>query len=30
MGSDHDISVLNSLITTTIDSANGFERPRVL
>ena len=23
---DHDISVLNSLITTTIDSANGFER----
>jgi uncharacterized protein (TIGR02284 family) len=26
MGSDHDINVLNSLITTTIDSANGFER----
>jgi uncharacterized protein (TIGR02284 family) len=26
MASDHDISVLNSLITTTIDSANGFER----
>lgn len=25
-GSDHDISVVNSLITTTIDSANGFER----
>jgi uncharacterized protein (TIGR02284 family) len=23
---DHDIQVLNSLITTTIDSANGFER----
>lgn len=23
---DHDIKVLNSLITTTIDSANGFER----
>lgn len=23
---DHDITVLNSLITTTIDSANGFER----
>lgn len=23
---DHDISVLNSLITTTIDSADGFER----
>jgi uncharacterized protein (TIGR02284 family) len=23
--SDHDVSVLNSLITTTIDSANGFE-----
>lgn len=22
---DHDVSVLNSLITTTIDSANGFE-----
>ena len=26
MGNDHDISILNSLITTTIDSANGFER----
>ena len=26
MGYDHDITVLNSLITTTIDSANGFER----
>ena len=26
MANDHDISVLNSLITTTIDSANGFER----
>ena len=26
MGNDHDITVLNSLITTTIDSANGFER----
>ena len=26
MGRDHDINVLNSLITTTIDSANGFER----
>ena len=26
MGRDHDISVLNSLITTTIDSADGFER----
>lgn len=24
-GNDHDVSVLNSLITTTIDSANGFE-----
>ena len=24
--SEHDISVVNSLITTTIDSANGFER----
>jgi uncharacterized protein (TIGR02284 family) len=24
--SSHDITVLNSLITTTIDSANGFER----
>ena len=23
---EHDVSVLNSLITTTIDSANGFER----
>jgi uncharacterized protein (TIGR02284 family) len=23
---DHDIKVLNSLITTTIDSANGYER----
>jgi len=23
---EHDISVVNSLITTTIDSANGFER----
>lgn len=23
---EHDISVINSLITTTIDSANGFER----
>lgn len=23
---DHDVKVLNSLITTTIDSANGFER----
>jgi hypothetical protein len=23
---DHDIKVLNSLITTTIDSANGFEQ----
>lgn len=23
---DHDISVINSLITTTIDSADGFER----
>ena len=23
---EHDISVLNTLITTTIDSANGFER----
>jgi uncharacterized protein (TIGR02284 family) len=23
---DHDIQILNSLITTTIDSANGFER----
>lgn len=26
MAQDHDIAVLNSLITTTIDSANGFER----
>ena len=26
MTSDHDLSVLNSLITTTIDSADGFER----
>ena len=26
MGNDHDITVLNTLITTTIDSANGFER----
>jgi uncharacterized protein (TIGR02284 family) len=26
MTTDHDISVLNSLITTTIDSADGFER----
>lgn len=26
MNHDHDISVLNSLVTTTIDSANGFER----
>lgn len=26
MGSGHDIKVLNSLITTTIDSALGFER----
>jgi uncharacterized protein (TIGR02284 family) len=25
MPTEHDISVLNSLITTTIDSANGFE-----
>lgn len=25
-GREHDVSVLNSLITTTIDSANGFER----
>ncbi|TFI57051.1 PA2169 family four-helix-bundle protein [Sphingomonas parva] len=24
-GNDHDVSVLNTLITTTIDSANGFE-----
>ncbi len=26
MANEHDINVLNSLITTTIDSANGFER----
>lgn len=26
MAQDHDIAVLNSLITTTIDSADGFER----
>lgn len=26
MTSDHDVSVLNGLITTTIDSADGFER----
>jgi len=26
MTSDHEISVLNNLITTTIDSADGFER----
>ena len=26
MANEHDITVLNSLITTTIDSANGFER----
>lgn len=26
MAHDHDISVLNNLITTTIDSANGFEK----
>ena len=26
MANEHDIAVLNSLITTTIDSANGFER----
>jgi uncharacterized protein (TIGR02284 family) len=26
MANDHDISIVNSLITTTIDSANGFER----
>ena len=26
MTNEHDIAVLNSLITTTIDSANGFER----
>ena len=25
-GRDHEVSVLNSLITTTIDSARGFER----
>src|SRR6187402_2509288 len=26
VANDHDITVLNTLITTTIDSANGFER----
>jgi uncharacterized protein (TIGR02284 family) len=26
MSNDHDISVLNDLVTTTIDSADGFER----
>jgi uncharacterized protein (TIGR02284 family) len=26
MANEHDIRILNSLITTTIDSANGFER----
>ncbi|QAY80034.1 PA2169 family four-helix-bundle protein [Sphingosinicella sp. BN140058] len=26
LNSDHDVTVLNTLITTTIDSANGFER----
>ena len=26
MLNEHDVTVLNSLITTTIDSANGFER----
>jgi len=26
MPNDHDLSVINSLITTTIDSADGFER----
>ena len=26
MANEHDIAVLNSLITTTIDSADGFER----
>jgi len=26
MAQDHDIAILNSLITTTIDSADGFER----
>lgn len=25
-GNDHDITILNTLTTTTIDSANGFER----
>ena len=25
-GNDHDITILNTLITTTIDSADGFER----
>ena len=26
MANEHDIKVLNSLITTTIDSAHGFEQ----
>lgn len=26
LNNDHDVSVLNTLITTTIDSAHGFER----
>jgi uncharacterized protein (TIGR02284 family) len=26
LNNDHDVTVLNTLITTTIDSANGFER----
>ena len=26
MANEHDLRILNSLITTTIDSANGFER----
>lgn len=26
LNTDHDVSVLNTLITTTIDSAHGFER----
>jgi uncharacterized protein (TIGR02284 family) len=26
MANEHDVTVLNTLITTTIDSANGFER----
>jgi len=26
MANEHDITILNTLITTTIDSANGFER----